>query len=64
MSDAEFCNQLTKCIKKLNITISDSDFIQIKVSRCEYEQPVCEPGHLDRLSPIHSGIRFGRNIAR
>ena len=31
-------------------------FFQIKLSRYKYDQPVCEPGQLDRLPPIHSDI--------
>lgn len=62
LSDTEFCNRLTKCIKKLNTNITDDDFIEIRVSRYQFAQPVCEPGHLDRLPPIHPNIE-GLTIA-
>ena len=43
--------------KKINPTLSDTDFIDMRVSRYRYAQPICEPGYLDTLPPVQLPIQ-------
>ncbi|WP_047549161.1 NAD(P)/FAD-dependent oxidoreductase [Methylotenera sp. G11] len=50
--DQTFADKVKQYLKKINPALSDEDFIDIRVSRYRYAQPVCEPGHLSRLPPV------------
>lgn len=50
--DEAFLDRVRRYVKKINPTITDADFIDMRASRYRYAQPVCGPGHLDRLPPV------------
>lgn len=50
-SDQVFLDKVRRYLKKINPSLSDADFIDMRASRYRYAQPICEPGYLDRLPP-------------
>lgn len=50
--DEAFIAKVHRYLKKINPTITDADFIDVRVSRYRYAQPICEPGYLDKLPPV------------
>jgi protoporphyrinogen oxidase len=49
--DSAFLDKVQRYLRKINPALSASDFIDLRASRYRYAQPICEPGHLDRLPP-------------
>ena len=47
-----FTQKVRTYLKTINPQLTDADFIDLKASRYRHAQPVCEPGHLDRLPPV------------
>jgi protoporphyrinogen oxidase len=50
-------NEVFECkvkryLQKINPMIQDSDFLDIRVSRYRYAQPICDPGYLNKLPPV------------
>jgi len=50
-------NEVFECkvkryLHKINPMIQDSDFLDIRVSRYRYAQPICDPGYLNKLPPV------------
>jgi len=56
-SDEVFKDKVKTYFKKINPTLSDTDFIDMRVSRYRYAQPICEPGYLDTLPPVQLPIQ-------
>lgn len=50
-SDDVFLHKVKCYLKKINPSLLDEDFIDIRASRYRYSQPICEPGYLDNLPP-------------
>jgi protoporphyrinogen oxidase len=50
--DQAFLDKVKRYLKKINADLSDDDFIELRASRYRHAQPICEPGHLDRLPPV------------
>jgi protoporphyrinogen oxidase len=50
--DQAFLDKVRRYLKKINPELSDEDFIDLRASRYRYAQPICEPGHLDKLPPV------------
>lgn len=50
--DEAFLEKVRRYLKKINSALQDDDFIDIRASRYRYAQPICEPGHLDKLPPV------------
>ena len=50
--DEAFLEKVRRYLKKINPALQDDDFIDIRASRYRYAQPICEPGHLDKLPPV------------
>lgn len=50
--DQVFLDKVRRYLKKINPSLLDSDFIELRASRYRYAQPICEPGYLDRLPPV------------
>jgi protoporphyrinogen oxidase len=50
--DHVFLDKVKRYLKKINAELSDDDFIELRASRYRHAQPICEPGHLDRLPPV------------
>ncbi len=50
--DEIFLNKVRRFLKKINPTLKDEDFVDMRASRYRYAQPICEPGYLDHLPPV------------
>ncbi|UVL00212.1 NAD(P)/FAD-dependent oxidoreductase [Pseudomonas sp. B21-048] len=50
--DQAFLEKVRRYLKKINPTLNDEDFIDIRASRYRHAQPICDPGYLDRLPPV------------
>lgn len=50
--DDVFAAKVKRYLKTINAALGDDDFAAIHVSRYRHAQPVCRPGHLDRLPPV------------
>jgi protoporphyrinogen oxidase len=50
--DEAFLNKVRRYLKKINPALTDEDFVDIRVSRYRYAQPICEPGYLEKLPPV------------
>jgi protoporphyrinogen oxidase len=55
--DQVFLNKVRRYLKKINPTLYDEDFIDIRASRYRYAQPICDPGYLSKIPlatlPVH-----------
>lgn len=55
--DEAFLGKVKRYLKKINPTLLDSDFLDIRASRYRYAQPICEPGYMDGVPdaklPVH-----------
>jgi protoporphyrinogen oxidase len=51
-ADTVFIDKVRRYLKKINKTLTDDDFIDVRASRYRHAQPICEPGYLDRLLPV------------
>lgn len=56
-NDQMFIDKVKRYIKKINPSISDSDILDIHVSRYRFAQPICEPRYLETLPPIALPIK-------
>jgi protoporphyrinogen oxidase len=50
--DQAFLDKVRRYLKKINPALQDDDFIELRASRYRFAQPICEPGHLERLPPV------------
>ncbi len=55
-TDEEFITESKRYLFSINANLSDSDVIDVTVSRYGFAQPICEPGFLKTLPPIKSEI--------
>jgi len=55
-SDDKFITEAQSYLKKLNPELTDSDFIDINVSRYAFAQPICQPDFAHHLPPMRSEI--------
>jgi protoporphyrinogen oxidase len=46
-----FLDKVRRYLKRINPSLSDADFIEMRASRYRHAQPICDPGYLDRLPP-------------
>ena len=60
--EAYFQDEVRTYIKRLNPALSDDDFIDIKISKLRYSQPICEPGFAARIPSVQTSIE-GLQIA-
>jgi len=51
--DKVFLEKVKYYLKKINPSLEDTDFLDIRASRYRYAQPVCEPGFLHKLPPAN-----------
>lgn len=49
--DQAFLDKVKRYLQKINPSLLDADFVDMRASRYRYAQPICEPGYLDRLPP-------------
>lgn len=50
-ADQAFLDKVRCYLKRINPTLVDEDFIELRANRYRFAQPICPPGHLDRLPP-------------
>ncbi|ELX9580986.1 NAD(P)/FAD-dependent oxidoreductase [Escherichia coli] len=50
--DSVFLLKVKNYLKKINPSLTDDDFIDIRASRYRYAQPICDPGYLSRLPSV------------
>ncbi len=50
--DQAFLDKVRRYLKKINPTLVDEDFIELRASRYRFAQPICQPGYLDNLPPV------------
>jgi len=50
--DSVFIDKVRRYLRQINPALADADFIDMHASRYRYAQPICEPGHLNRLPPV------------
>lgn len=50
--DEAFLEKVRCYLKKINPSLTDDDFIDMRASRYRYAQPICEPGYLETLPPV------------
>ncbi len=55
--DVVFIEKVKSYLKRINPTLQDDDFLDIRASRYRFAQPICEPGYLDRLPPIQLPVK-------
>ena len=55
-NDQIFQMKVKSYLMKLNKNLLDEDFIDIRVNRYKYAQPICQPRHLSKLPPIRLPI--------
>jgi Protoporphyrinogen oxidase len=55
--DSVFLHKVRSYLKKINSTLSDDDFIDLRASRYRYAQPICEPGYLDGLPTVKLTVK-------
>lgn len=56
-SDEFFLGKVRRYLKKINPTLRDEDFIDIRAGRYRYAQPICEPGYLEKLPPVALSVQ-------
>lgn len=55
--DQHFLDKVQRYLKKINPSLVDNDFIELRASRYRYAQPICDPGYLDRLPPVSLPVK-------
>lgn len=55
--DHVFLEKVKRYLKTINSFLVDEDFIDMHASRYRYAQPICSPGHLDKLPPVALPIK-------
>ena len=50
--DEAFLKKVRRYLKKINSSLEDEDFIDIRASRYGFAQPICNPGYLEKLPPV------------
>lgn len=50
--DETFLNKVQRYLKKINPALTNDDFVDMRVSRYRYAQPICDPGYLEMLPPV------------
>ncbi|MBP2194652.1 NAD(P)/FAD-dependent oxidoreductase [Pantoea cypripedii] len=50
--DEAFLTKVRNYLKKINPSLTDEDFVEMRASRYRYAQPICDPGYLDKLPPV------------
>lgn len=56
-NEQQFIDEAFRYVRKINTTISEDDFIDARVGRLRYAQPICEPNFRAKLSPIETPIK-------
>jgi protoporphyrinogen oxidase len=51
-----FLDKVRRYFRRINPSLADEDFMEMRASRYRYAQPICGPGHLDTLPPARLPI--------
>ena len=54
--DEIFEEKVMRYLQTLNENLVEEDFLEIRVNRYKYAQPICQPGHLSKLPPTQLPI--------
>jgi protoporphyrinogen oxidase len=52
-----FLEKVRCYLRRINPSLTDEDFIDMRASRYRFAQPICEPGHLEKLPPVALPIK-------
>ena len=55
--DSVFLEKVKSYLKTINPMLAEDDFIDVRASRYQYAQPICEPNHLSQLPPVELPIK-------
>ena len=55
--DQAFLDKVRRYLKKINPSLTDADFVDLRASRYRHAQPICDPGYLDRLPPVQLPVK-------
>jgi protoporphyrinogen oxidase len=55
--DQNFIDKVQRYLHAINSKLQEDDFIDIRVSRYRYAQPICFPGHLEGLPPAKLPVK-------
>jgi len=55
--DGVFIDKVVRYLKTINPKLNDKSFIDIKVNRYRYAQPICPPNYLQSLPPIKLPVK-------
>ena len=44
--------RVKRYLMRINTTLTDDDFLDVRASRYRFAQPICEPGFLEKLPPV------------
>lgn len=47
-----FLDKVKRYLRKINPTLQEDDFLDMRASRYRHAQPICELGHLEKLPPV------------
>lgn len=56
-ADDVFIQKVKRYLQKINPSLAESDFLDIRANRYRYAQPICEPGYLDKLPPVALSVK-------
>jgi protoporphyrinogen oxidase len=56
-ADQVFLDKVRRYLKKINTSLQDEDFIDLRASRYRHAQPICDPGYLEHLPPVALPVR-------
>jgi len=57
LSDDVFAERVKGYLQIINPDLADTDFLSIRVNRCRYAQPICEPEYLAHLPPAELPVK-------
>ncbi|MBI2379731.1 MAG: NAD(P)/FAD-dependent oxidoreductase [Gammaproteobacteria bacterium] len=56
-ADEAFLDKVKRYLFRINPTLTEADIIDIRAHRYRYAQPICEPGHLEKLPAVQVPVR-------
>jgi protoporphyrinogen oxidase len=55
--DQAFLDKVKNYLKKINPSLTEDDFLDMRASRYRFAQPVCGPGYLESLPPVELPVK-------
>jgi protoporphyrinogen oxidase len=56
-SNDVFLQKVRRYLTKINPSLTDADFVDMRASRYRHAQPICDPGYLHKLPPMKLPVR-------